>query len=156
MKTIILYATKYGAAGEVAHRIAKGIKDAAVYDIKQGGIPDLAAFDNIIIGSSIYAGMMRKEAKVFMSQNAGVLREKKLGLFISGLGGSEEEVNFEKIFPNDIFKAAKAVSFLGGIFDPKKANIMERLIIKIVTKQSGYVNNIDDSKIERFIEVMGS
>ena len=35
MKTIILYATKYGAAAEIARRIAAHIDGAIVHDLKQ-------------------------------------------------------------------------------------------------------------------------
>ena len=154
MKTIIIYATKHGAAAEVAQRIAGRIGDATVYNLKQGGVPSLADFDCVIIGSSIYAGMIRKEAKAFLSKNADVLREKKLGLFISGLEASGEKKFFDTNFPPDILKMAKAARFLGGIFDPKKAGAMERLVMKVVAKKIAYVNNIDDGKIEQFVKTM--
>jgi len=82
------------------------------------------------------------------------LCKKKLGLFLCGLDASREKVYFEKNFPPDILQAAKAAYFLGGIFDPKKNNFMERLIMKKAAKQTEYVNNINDSKIEQFVEVM--
>jgi len=156
MKTIIVYATKYGAAGEIAQRISKKIEGAVIHDLKQGAIPDLAAFDCVIIGASVYAGTIRKEAKAFVLQNADTLLQKKLGLFISGMGGSDEKACFEKNFPLGVLQAAKAANFLGGIFDPIKANFMERFIMKIVTKQPGYLSNISDSKIERFVEILKS
>ena len=156
MKTIVFYATKYGAAGEIAQRIVNKINGAVIHDLKQGSVPDLATFDCIIIGASVYAGMIRKEAKAFVSQNTSALLEKKLGLFLSGMGESGEKEYFEKNFPPDILQAAKALSFLGGIFNPQKANFIERLIMKVVTKQSGFVSNISDSKIERFVETMKS
>jgi menaquinone-dependent protoporphyrinogen oxidase len=155
MKTIIIYATKYGAAKEIAQRIADKIEGAIIHNMKQDGIPDLAGFDCIIIGSSVYAGKIRKEAKAFLSNNTDVLRQKKLGLFICGLDVSQEKANFDTNFSPDILKMAKAASFLGGIFDPKKAGLIERLIIKAVTKQSGYLNNIIDGKIEQFVKAMG-
>ena len=156
MKTLILYATKYGAAEEIAQRIAKRINGAAIHNLKKTPIPDPVAFDCIIIGSSVYAGMIRKEAKQFLSQNVNVLREKKLGLFISAMGESGEKENFEKNFPSDILQAAKAANVLGGTFNPQKANFIERLIMKIVTKQSRLISNISDDKIEKFAEVMKS
>jgi menaquinone-dependent protoporphyrinogen oxidase len=154
MKTIVIYATKYGAAGEIAQRIANKIDGAAVCDLKRGSLPSLAEFDCVIIGSSVYAGMIRKEAKAFLIQNTNILREKKLGLFVSGMGESGEKSYFEKNFPPDILQSAKAASFLGGIFNPDKANFIERFIMKMITKQSRLVNNISDSKIEKFVETM--
>ena len=153
MKTIIIYATKYGAAGEIARRIADKIDGVVVHDLKSG-VPSLADFDSVIIGSSVYAGMIRKEAKAFLSKNADVLQEKKVGLFLCGLDAGQEKAYFDSNFPPDILRTAKAASFLGGIFDPQKAGIMERFIMKLVTKKTEYINTVDDSKIEQFAEAV--
>ena len=154
MKTIIIYATKYGATAEIAQRIAGRIDGAVVHDLKQSGIRDLAGFDCVVFGSSVYAGMIRREAKVFLSQNEETLRQKKLGLFLSGIGESGETAFFKNNFSPAVLQAARATAFLGGVFDPKKGNFVERLIIKIVTKQSGYQNTINDSRIGQFVEAM--
>ena len=153
MKTIILYASKYGAAAEIAQRIAGKIDGAVIHDLKKDP-PSLAEYDCVIFGSSVYAGAIRKEAKVFLSKNAHLLREKKLGLFLCGIGAEGEKTYFDANFSPEILQAAKARSFLGGIFDPEKANLFERFIIKIVTKKSDPVNTIDDGKIGQFAEVM--
>ena len=154
MKTLILYATKHGAAREAAKRIAVKIPGAVLHDLKQDGIPALADFDCVIIGSSIYVGSIRKEAKTFLVQNADKLKEKKFGLFLCGLQEDEEKQFFASNFPPDILTTAKAASFLGGIFDPKKAGFMERFVIKAVAKLPDYTDRIDNDKIERFAEEM--
>ncbi|MCL2763227.1 MAG: flavodoxin domain-containing protein [Treponema sp.] len=156
MKTIIFYATKHGAAGEIARRIADKMDGAVMHDLKQGEIPSLNDFDRIIIGSSIYAGTIRREAKAFLSKNAGLLREKKPGLFLCGMDTSRKKKYFDANFPPDMLQTAKTTGFLGGIFDPKKAGILERLIMKAVAKQSVYMNTIDDAKIERFVTAMNA
>ena len=152
MKTLILYATKHGATREAAERIAKHINGAVLHDLKQDGVPPLADFDCVIIGSSIYVGAIRKEAKTFLAQNADKLKEKRLGLFLCGLQENEEKQIITSNFPPDILSAAKATAFLGGIFDPKKAGFMERFVMKAVAKCSGYMDKIDNDKIERFVE----
>ena len=154
MKTIILYATKYGAAGEIAKRIAAQIDGAVTYDLKQGSAPALDGFDCVIVGSSIYAGTFRKEAKSYIAQNADDLCKKKLGLFISGMSEDESSGNetFKANVPEEVLQAAVVKGILGGVFNPEKANFFERLIMKAITKQSGYVSNISDEKISRFAE----
>lgn len=154
MKTLILYASKHGATHEIAKRIACRINDSVIYSLKQNDIPSLSQFDCIIVGSPLYAGMIQKQVKKFLNQNADDLRGKKLGLFLSGLDASKENVYFDANFTQDILQAATAKSFLGGIFDPKKTGFMERFIIKIVTKQSAYTENILDDKIEQFTKSM--
>ena len=152
MKTLIAYATKHGAALEIARQIAGKTDGSVLYDLKQGGLLSIDEFDCIIVGSSVYAGMIRKEAKAFLSQNADLLRSKRLGLFYSGMDPSREKDTLEANFPADILQAAKSARFLGGIFDPEKAGFLERLIMKAASKQTGYANNIDAVKIELFIE----
>ena len=153
MKTIILYATKYGAAAEIARRISAHIDGAVVHDLKQPA-PDITEYDCVIIGTSVYAGMFRKEAKAFLSQNADFLCKKKLGLFASGLTPSEEQQIFTNNVPKKVLKSAKAAVFLGGIFDPKKAGFAERLIMKVAAKQSKYTDTIDYGKIEQFVKTV--
>ena len=154
MKTLILYATKHGATAEIARRIAEQINDTVIHDLKQGDAPSIDGFDCVIIGSAIYAGTIRKEAKKFLNQNADVLCGKKLGLFISGMEASGKEKYFEANVPASIRQAATIASVLGGEFDPKKAGFFERLIMRLVTKQSGYISTIDDDKIKQFAEAI--
>jgi len=150
MKTIILYATKHGATAEIASRIANNIENTTVHNLEQP-TPDLAEYDCIIIGSAVYAGMFRKEVKTFFAQNSNILKTKKLGFFASGMSKSESDKVFAENVPDELLQAAKVSMVLGGIFDPKKANFAERLIMKAVTKQSGYVDAIDDEKIDEFV-----
>lgn len=154
MKTLILYASKYGAAREIAHRISKNINGAVVCDLKQKDIPPLEQFDCVVIGGSLYAGKLRKDVKAFVTYNSNALCGKKLGLFLSGLDASKEQSYFESNFAMSVLASAKAKSFLGGVFDPQKTNAFERFIMKTVAKQSGYTSNILDSEIERFAETL--
>ena len=149
MKTLILYATKYGAAAEIANRIAKRIDGAVVHDLKSGNIPAIEGFDRIILGSSVYAGSVRKEAKVFAANNAAALANKTVGLFISGF--VEDDKYYATNYPKILLDRVKVKGFLGGIFDPAKAGAMERFITKLVMKQSGYINRIDDAAIDKFV-----
>ena len=154
MKTLILYATKYGAAREIAARIAEHIDGAVLHNLKDSNIPALTDFDCVIIGSSLYAGSIRREAKAFLAQNAEQLLGKQLGLFLSGMSRGEAEKALADNFPPAIRQAAKQASLLGGIFDPKKANAAERFIMKLVTKESGYVDTVSDEKIRQFAEAV--
>ena len=148
MATLILYATKYGAAKVIAERIADKVDDVTVCDIKQSNVPPIVSFDSVIIGSSLYAGSIRREAKAFIAENAVELSGKKIGLFLSCF--AENDGDFERNFPPEILQAAKAKAALGGVFDPKKASAIERLIIKAVMKKAGYIERINDNAIAEF------
>ena len=154
MKTLIFYATKHGATREIARQIAEEMGETKLCDLKNDTIPGLADVDCIIVGSSVYAGGVHKEVKNFLSENAAELQCKRFGLFLSGMGASSEKSYFESNFPAVLLQKAKAKSFLGGIYDPKKAGFMGRLVMKAVAKQSVYSDTIDNVQIKQFAEVM--
>jgi len=154
VKTLILYATKHGAAKEIAEKISGRIPESEVCDLKSGNIPALSGFECVIIGSSIYAGSVRKEAKEFAAKNAGELASKQVGLFISGMAKGENEQVFAANFPTEVLSAAKAKANLGGIYDPGRAGFFEKIIMRIVTKQSGYMSSVTDEGIAGFVELV--
>lgn len=152
MKTIILYATKYGTTARIAQRIADRIDGAQVHDLKQRGIPDLKQFDCVIIGSSLYIGKIRKEARNFLANNSEAFSGKTLGLFLLGLEPEHTEAYFTNNFPENLLKNAKATAFLGGIYDPKRSGVLDKLLLKAVKKPEGHIDTISDKEIARFVE----
>lgn len=156
MKTIILYATKYGASREIARRIAEKLPDTSLCDLKRDTVPPLSQYGCVIIGGSLYAGMLRKEAKNFAAQHASELSGKKLGLFLSGMDGREESLAayFGNNFPQEVLQNAKTKAFLGGIYDPSKVGFLSRIIFKAAAKQSEYKSNLFEDKIVEFAEAL--
>ncbi len=152
MKALVLYATKHGAAKEIAQRIGKKL-GATVCDLA-GKAPDLTGYDCVIVGSSVYAGQLRKEAKAFVAANADALKKLKLGLFVSGMAADGEEGYLTQNYPADVVSHATAKAMLGGIADPKKENMFEKLVMRIVTKSGKYTNTISDEKINGFVGKM--
>jgi len=153
MKTIIVYATKHGAAGILAQRIAEKMKGAVVCNLEKDNV-NLDEYECVIIGSSVYAGRARKQTKEFISKNMENLLKKKVGLFLSCLETVNEKTYFESNYPPEILQAAKAKCSPGGIFDPKKAGAIERLIIKIIKKKVNYIDTIDNIKIDQFVKAL--
>ena len=151
MKSLILYASKYGATHEIAKRIQNALGEGVLHDLGQRTLPDLAEFDCVIVGSSVYAGVARKEAKAFLNQYKDVLVGKKLGLFLSGLQKGGGEKALQANFPPELLESAKGAALLGGVFDPEKANAVERAIIKVISKKSGYIQAINDEAIAQFV-----
>jgi len=155
MKTLIIYASKYGAAQEIANRIATKMDDATTHNLKQDStITDLAEYDCVIIGSSIYAGMVHREIKNFLIKNQDILLDKKVGLFASGMDPSKASEYFKDSIPKPILEHATATSFLGGIFDPTKANFAERLVVKTIAGYKEYTNTVDEEAITQFVKTL--
>ena len=150
MKTLIVYATKYGATKQIAEQLAEYLGGADIVDVGKGETASLTEYDCIVLGSPLTAGSIRKEVGAFVRQHAGELGGKRLGLFISGLQGEEEESYFRQNFSPELLAAARAKAFLGGVFDPAKCGFVARKIIKAVAKLEGYTNTIDPARVEAF------
>jgi len=154
MKTLILYATKYGAAREIAQKIAGIIDGSEIRDLKEGGIPPLSEYDCVIVGSSIYVGKIRKEARTFIAENSDALCGKRLGLYISGFEPQSAEACFKSNFPEKLLSHATVTAFLGGILDPKKAGGFDLFLLRAAKVSAGYMNTISDVEIKRFAEAL--
>ena len=154
MKTIIYYATKHGAAEEIAKRLAEAVGEAVTVNLGGAEVPSPEEADRVIVGGSVYAGMLRKEMKEFLTKYQGVLAGKPLGVYLSGM--SEEACNgaLEKTEPEKLIAGAKAKGWLGGINDPAKCAFWERAILRMVTGKSAYVNTIDQARIDAFAAQM--
>lgn len=138
----------------IAERIAQQMDGVAVIDLKSNSGIDLRGYDCLIVGSALYAGMARKEAKAFIEQHADELKAKPLGLFLSGISDNDPIGYLDSNFPKDVVAHAQAKGLLGGVFDPAKASVFEKLIMRMVAKKSTYTDTISDEKIKRFVEAM--
>ncbi len=154
MKTLILYATKHGATREIAALLAKQIEAATLVDLASANLPEPNEYDCVMIGSSVYAGMLRKEAKAYITQYASQLKQKPLGLFVSGMAPEGVQGYLDANYPKDVVAHAKATALLGGVSDPKKQGFFERLVMSLITKKADYVNTISEEKIARFAEAV--
>ena len=66
MKVLIAYRSKYGTCEKAARMLAERIPGELVLaDLKRDRPGDLSAFDMVLIGGSIYAGMIQKEVRTF-------------------------------------------------------------------------------------------
>ena len=83
MSTLIAYSSAHGAAAECARRLAEKIEGPAeTVDLGKSGA-DLARYDWIVLGSSIYAGRVRREVLDFCRKNHDALLQKPLGIYFS-------------------------------------------------------------------------
>lgn len=154
MKTLIIYSTKYGATEQIAQNINSKIPGSLICNIKKDSIPNIVDFDCIIIGSSLIVGQASKEIKEFASKNSEILKKCRLGLFLSGMSKDGEEEYFKNNFSQDLNDVAKSKKLLGGIFDPKKCNFLERGVMKAAAKLTEYTSSIDDKLIDKFLQEM--
>lgn len=150
MKTLIVFASKYGGTKIAAEKIAVEMSGAEVCELGKDAVPDLNQFDCIVVGGPVYAGAIHKSVAAFVKDNTGVLLSKTLGLFLAGLEVSEREEPFAANFSDVLLKHATAKEMIGGICDPKTLNFFFKLLMKAITKTSKYHSTISEEKIKRF------
>lgn len=154
MKTLILYATKHGAAQEAARMIADAMGGATLCDLAKDPLPSLGDADAIVVGGSVYAGMLRKEARAFLRAHAQELCQKPLGLYLCCLSESGLEGYLTSNVPAPVLAHAKATAVMGGVCDPQKFKALERLVVKLAAKQSGYLSTLEPAKAQAFAQAM--
>ncbi|MFX1516637.1 MAG: flavodoxin domain-containing protein [Promethearchaeota archaeon] len=107
-KTILVYATRWGATEETAQEIKKVL--TAKYNIevdlinlkdkkrKENRNPDISPYENIIAGVSVAKFRWAKEGKKFLQKNKDALSGKKLFIFVSsgGAGDAYQKRNVEE------------------------------------------------------------
>jgi menaquinone-dependent protoporphyrinogen oxidase len=157
MRTLIVYASKYGCTETCAKRLAgqmTGETELLSLKEKKDGI-DWNAYDTVIIGGAVYVGKIQKEVSEFCAKHLESLLQKRIGLFICGM--QEEAVlqqELQQNFPEELLAIAIAKDHLGGAFDFEKMNLMERMIVKKVSKVTASVSNIAEDSISAFATAM--
>jgi menaquinone-dependent protoporphyrinogen oxidase len=156
MKTLIIYGSKHGAT-EKCTNLLKGKLDGEVttVNVKKDQVPDIALFDKVIIGGSIYIGSIQKEIKEFCSKNVDTLKDKKLGLFICCMrDGNEAQTQITAAFPQELISNASAWDYFGGEFTFSKMNMIEKFITKKIAKIDKDTSNILTDNIDQFAKLM--
>lgn len=135
MKTLIVYASKYGYTEEMVKKmIVESNHEFEAYNINSNIKIDLSNYESVILGSSIYIGQINRKLKKFMEQNLTFLLTKKLGLFLAC--GSEEnyEAQLKNNFPESIINHASMSIYLGGKIQKEKLNFLHKFIINNIEK----------------------
>ena len=159
MKTLIVYITKYGATGEIAKKMGELFPDGAdVYQLKEAGLVNVAEYDTVIVGGSVYAGMLPKAIDRFFLYNKETLKQKKLGLFISCMSNDRETIMkyFRSGFGTEAVAMAVAVEALGSKIQTEKLKKFDRFIIKKVVQRekNEYTEGISTARIDGFVQRM--
>jgi menaquinone-dependent protoporphyrinogen oxidase len=92
MVVLVAYATDHGSTRGIAVRIADRLHqdgtDARARAVAD--VPDVSAYEAVVLGSAVHGGKWLPEARQFAEQNAARLRERPVWLFsVSTLGDQE-------------------------------------------------------------------
>lgn len=170
MSTLVIYATKHGAAEKCASMLSKKLAGRVVlHNLKSGVRADLPEYERIIIGGSIYAGRIQKEVTDFCVQNEKLLKGKKVGVYICCIFKNNAEIQLSNAFPKSILDNAAAKGSFGGEMRFSDMSFGEKLLTKMVSKTITISNpelaSIDTKKdfsaictaeIDKFAEAMNN
>jgi menaquinone-dependent protoporphyrinogen oxidase len=156
MRTAIIYTSKHGTTAKVAQMIAERLTDnqVAIIDLKKVKCPGLNSFDEIILGTSIYAGTSPKTMQRFCKENIEALKQKRLALFVCGMEPDEtkQQQELANAYPQELVRQAVSICFAGGEFLFEKMNFFERAIIKRIAKTNKSVSQIKKDNIDKFVQ----
>jgi menaquinone-dependent protoporphyrinogen oxidase len=137
-RVLVAYASKHGSTAEIAERIGEVIgSDGHQVEVESvGAVGDLAPFDAIVLGSAVYGGRWRREARRLLRSLRAGLGERPLWLFSSGpVGEDEPDPSNRWHFPTKVRKAGEALGareqvVFSGRVPPEPSNFMERSMLK--------------------------
>lgn len=91
MKLLVAYATRHGATGGIAERIAATLRDAGIEAEARpvGEVRDAAAYDAFVVGGAAYMFHWLKEASGFVRRHHDLLASRPTWLFSSGPLGTD-------------------------------------------------------------------
>lgn len=136
MDTLIVYASKHGTAERCASILSRKLTGKVdLYKLKSRTVPDLAQYNKIVIGGSIYAGRIQKEVREFCSSNLNILKSKNLGLFICCAFKNNAEAQLNSSFPQELLNSAATKECFGGEMRFSDMNFAEKLLTKMVSKE---------------------
>lgn len=140
MKNLIVYASTHGAAAECARRLSLALGgETDVVDLNGKTGADPSPYDTVVVGSSVYAGKIQKNAGSFCRKYESVLLQKPLGIFFSSMSQDEKEIRayLEVGFPQELVKHLSAYNSFGGAFYFSRLNFAERTLAKMIVRAMG-------------------
>ena len=155
MKALVVYGTRGGATKQIADEIAKVLDGqgfaATVKNARETRGVRVDDYDLVIVGSSVWATMWKRQATGFLKHNAKKLAGKKVALFSSGLAGNDPK---QMDYANQSIARVAAkfpgikplgLAYFGGYIDFNSKNLFVKMVSKAM-KADFEKKGIDASK----------
>jgi menaquinone-dependent protoporphyrinogen IX oxidase len=151
MKTLIVYATRYGATALTSQEIAKILCEedfvVKVVDAKKEKIKDISEFELVIVGGGLKMDKWTRESDDFLKNFQKDLAQKKVAIFVSSAmkslferqGKTDDIQKIKKSHLEDeAFKYQLhpiALGLFGGVWDKNKMGFIFRRTLGVLIKQ---------------------
>ena len=145
----VIYSSKHGTTEKVAKQVAQFLSmNATLINLKEIKQPNLASFDCIVIGGSIYAGKVQPKVAEFCTRYMETLLQKKVVLYLCAMNHKEYDIELRNAYPEALRNHAVAASVVGGEFLFEKMNFIERFLVRKISGVNSSISKLDDEKIE--------
>ncbi|NLX91913.1 MAG: flavodoxin [Firmicutes bacterium] len=145
-KVLVAYGSKRGATAEIAERIGETLRKKGLQaDVLDAGtVKDLAPYNKIILGSSVYIGLWHKKAVRFLKNNIESLEKLPVWLFVCGPTGPGNPVDLMDgwFYPKSLRPIIERINScditcFGGKLVLKTLNPFEKWIVNKVKAPEG-------------------
>lgn len=155
MKTLIIYASRYGFTQECVGDLKKMIKgEVDTFNLQDGVEPMHMDYDNVVLGSSIYIGQIDKKLKAYVQQHLSELLKKRIFIFISCGILDQYEQNMHNAFPKELLNMAILKTCFGGELRLDKMKFGDKLMTKMMLKATEKQGKKAPCKAYQNIEAM--
>lgn len=161
MHTIILFSSKYGGTRVCAEKVAALMPgETTLHSLDEKPEVNLAPYDRVALGCSVYMGKPRKAARQFARLHEKELLEKPLGLFMCCIQDIEKNVvdQFDLTYTKRLQEHAVAMEAFGGLVNFPNLKPMDRVVMNMVAgdlrkKMGGdVISTINEERIRSFCE----
>ncbi|MBN2794766.1 MAG: flavodoxin domain-containing protein [Clostridia bacterium] len=142
MKSIVLYSSKYGTTEKVAKELALTLQ-CDLKNLDETKV-SLSEYEQIIIGTSVYMGRLRKSVQKFLIQEIQALTNKKITIFFC----CNEETDYQALVPTSLKNNAQ-VYHVGYELLTDEMHFFDKWITKKVAKQTEPVHALNQQTIEQ-------
>jgi menaquinone-dependent protoporphyrinogen oxidase len=122
---LVAYASKKGSTAEVATFVGKRLRERGlVVDVRKAAeVEDLAIYDGVVLGGSLYFGRWHDDARSFLNRFGTTLAERPLAVFALGpKTASEDDLADSRTQLDRALGDTEptTVAVFGGVIDPAK------------------------------------
>jgi menaquinone-dependent protoporphyrinogen oxidase len=141
LKTIIIYATKYGCTTKCVEILKTFLDgDTSIARAMDDNI-NLSEYDNVIIGGPVYMAKMHSKITSFCKRHKNQLLSKRLALFACCYTPSEDTEYLKKLFPKELLDHSSYTTTVGGIMNYEKMNFVYRKMFQTLKKIDDFNKN---------------
>lgn len=148
MKTLLIYASRYGGVKSCAHKINNFIETDMV-DSHALSTIDLNDYNRVIIGASVYFGQIDKTLRKWLKVQEANLLNKDLYFF-----SCSKETKLKTLISSNLFDHASYCSDFGYSLSISSMTKMHRLITKKIAQTTSDCNHLNAESIDLFISYL--